>query len=150
MFIGTRTGIVSATIRAPLAAARVEASSCRGTRSTTEASTVRTFQFSGRPAAALIAISRSISSSAKRSRHPSTIASSCVPSCSPVAAHSASNSSLLAHLDATGCLSPSVCVRESVVENPTPPESRERCNSATMAAISSAVAARPIASSPIT
>lgn len=80
MFIGVRIGIVSATIRPPALRARSLAASCRGTRSGTAASIVRTFQFSGRPAAALISTNRSISSSLNWSRQPATMASICVPS----------------------------------------------------------------------
>ena len=63
MFIGVRIGMVSATTRPPAFRARSLAASCRGTRSGTPASTVRTFQFRGRPAAALISASNSISAS---------------------------------------------------------------------------------------
>ena len=51
MFMGTSTGMVSATMRPPASAARLEADSWRGTRSGTRASTVSTFQLSGRWAA---------------------------------------------------------------------------------------------------
>ena len=53
MFIGTCTGMVSATSRPPSSAARSPAESWRGTRSGSRASTVSTFQLSGRLAAAL-------------------------------------------------------------------------------------------------
>ena len=53
MFIGTCTGMVSATSRPPSSAARSPADSWRGTRSGSRESTVSTFQFNGRLAAAL-------------------------------------------------------------------------------------------------
>src|SRR5918994_1771993 len=57
MFMGTSTGMVSATTRPPWAAAASAASSWRGTRSGAAESTVRTFQLIDRPAAA-VAVAR--------------------------------------------------------------------------------------------
>ena len=57
---------------------------------------------------------------------------------------------MLAQRDATGFPSPSECVYESVVENPSPPASIALCSSATISAISASVASRSTASLPIT
>ena len=84
MFIGTCTGMVSATSCPPSSAARSPADSWRGTRSGSRESTVSTFQFSGRLAAALTEPSSSISSSENWSRQPCTMPSSVVPGCAPV------------------------------------------------------------------
>ena len=93
MFMGTSTGMVSATTRPPSSAARSAAASWRGTRSGTVESTVSTFQLIGRPAAADMAATSSISSSLNWSRPPSKAPSRIVPSCSPTAAHRARSSS---------------------------------------------------------
>lgn len=150
MFMGTCTGMVRATTLPPPASARLPASSwCQGWSGRLE-STVSTFQLIGRRAAADMATSRSISSSENSSRQPSTMPSSVVPSWRPTSVHRAMSSSLLAHRDATGLPSPSLWVRESVVEKPRPPASIDWRSSSTMAAISSAVASRPTDSAPMT
>ena len=133
MFIGTSTGIVSATTRPPSAAARSAADSWRGTRSGTRESTVSTFQLSGRAAAADMRANRSISASENWSRQPSMMPSSVVPSWRSTAAHSASTSASLAHRDATGWPSPSEWVLDSVVEKPSPPASIAVSSSRTIA-----------------
>ena len=150
MFIGTSVGMVSATTRPPSSRARVDACICRGIRSGTVASMVRTFQLIGRPATALICASSSISSSSNLSRQPDTMPSRNVPSCSPTALHSASSSSLLAQREATGLPSPSECVCDSVVEKPSAPASSDSCRTRTISAICSALASLPIASAPMT
>ena len=150
MFMGTSTGMVRATMRAPAARARVEASSCRVTRSGARLSTVRTFQFRGRRAAADMATSRSISSSLKVFRQPSTMPSSVVPSCSPTAAHRASSSSFPAQRDATGWPSPSEWEEDMVVDRPRPPLAMLSCSTRTMAASCSSVGFSPTASGPMT
>jgi hypothetical protein len=150
MFIGTSTGMVSATTRPPTSAARSAAVSWRGTRAGTDESTVSTFQLIDRPAAADMAATSSISSSANWSRPPSNAPSRNVPSCSPTAAHRASSSSREAWREATGRPSPSLWVDDSVVERPSPPASIDRWSRATMAASCSLVASWPTASAPIT
>ena len=130
MFIGTITGIVSATSRPPASAAMVDGlelprdplrvpASRRSARSSSAGA--------GRPTD--IWVKSSISSSLNLSRQPSTIASSVVPSWSRTAPHSASTSSWLAHRDATGFPSPSEWVYESVVEKPSPPASIDSSSS---------------------
>ncbi len=150
MFMGTRTGMVSATTRPPTAVARSAAVSCRGTRSGTAESTVSTFQLIDRPAAADMAATSSISSSLNLSRPPSNAPSRNVPSCSPTAAHRARTSSREAWRDATGWPSPSLWVDDSVVEKPRPPASIASCSRPTIAATWSGVASLPMASAPIT
>jgi hypothetical protein len=59
-------------------------------------------------------------------------------------------SSWLAQRDATGLPSPSECVCERVVENPSPPASIAVWSSATIFATSSSVASRSTASVPMT
>lgn len=112
MFMGVRIGMVRATIRPPARRASSLGTSWRGTRSGTAASTVRTFQLRGRPAAAVMSTRRSISSSENWSRQPATIASSWVPSCSPTARERARSSSGSACREATGLPSPSECVAD--------------------------------------
>lgn len=150
MFMGVRIGMVSATIRPPALRARSLGISWRGTRSGTAASMVRTFQFRGRPAAALISTNRSISSSLNWSRHPATIASIWVPSCSATARLSASSSSGRACREATGCPSPSECVEDCVVEKPQAPASIASWNRASICSSCSGVGCPPTASAPIT
>ena len=70
-------GKVSATTRAPRAAARVPASSCFSCMP--PGVTPSTFQLSGRSAAIDIEVMRSTSSSVKPLRQPAMISSSCVP-----------------------------------------------------------------------
>lgn len=150
MFIGVRIGMVSATIRPPDFRARSLASSCRGTRSGTAASMVRTFQLSGRPAAAVMSTNNSISSSLNWSRHPATMASICVPSCSPTALLSAIISAGFACREATGSPSPSECEDDWVVESPHAPASMASFNSPTIRSSCSGVGCPPTASAPIT
>ncbi len=142
--------MVSATIRPPAARARADADSWRGTRSGTEASMVSTFQLTARPAAADMSTSRSISSSANLSRQPATIASICVPGCSPTARQSATSSFRSAWREATGRPSPSEWVEDWVVESPHAPSAIDCLSSATIAANCSGVARPPMASGPMT
>ena len=79
MFMPTIVGIVSATTRPPISAARSDARSWCGMRSGSRASTLSTFQFSGRCATRDICAMRSISSSLKPLRQPSVMYSSVVP-----------------------------------------------------------------------
>ena len=79
MFMPTIVGIVSATTRPPISAARSDASNWCGMRSGSRASTLSTFQFSGRRAVYDICAKRSISSSLKPFRQPSVMYSSVVP-----------------------------------------------------------------------
>ena len=134
MFIGTCTGMVSGTTNPPSSTARSLARICRGTRSGTRESTVSTFQFIGRFAAALIRPKSSISSSANMSRHPGTIPSSVVPSWRPVSSHSAISSSGVAQRLATGSPSPSLWEVLFVNENPIAPASMAAASSARIAA----------------
>ena len=150
MFIGTCTGMVSATSRPPSSCARSPAESWRGTRSGSRASTVSTFQLSGRLAAALTDPSSSISSSENWSRQPCTMPSSVVPAWAPVSALMAMSSSGVAHRLATGWPSPSLCDDDCVNEKPSAPASSDRPSSARISAICSGVASLPIASVPIT
>ena len=150
MFIGTRAGMVSATMRPPRSCAAVDAESCLVTFSGDRASTVSTFQLSGRRAAMDMSLRRVTSSSLKPSRHPETIASSVVPACCPVAVHSAISSSRVAHRDATGRPSPSECVVDWLVEKPSPPAARLSWSTRTMASTCAGVASLPTASAPIT
>ncbi len=150
MFIGVRIGMVSATIRPPAVRARSLGTSWRGTRPGTAASMVSTFQLSGRPAAALMSTKRSISSSENWSRHPATIASSWVPSCSPTARERASSSSGRACREATGSPSPSECVDDWVVESPQAPASMASWKRASMASSWAGVGCPPTASAPMT
>ncbi len=78
------------------------------------------------------------------------MSSSVVPSWSRTAAARRSISSRLAARDGTGWLSPSLCVWTCEVEKPSAPSSSAACNAATMAAMSSGVAAPPTARSPMT
>lgn len=111
---------------------------------------VRTFQLRGRLTTALISTKRSISSSLNWSRHPATIASICVPSCSPTARDSAISSAGFACRDATGCPSPSLCVEDCVVDSPHAPASIASWNSRSIASSCSSLGCPPIASGPIT
>ena len=95
--------MVRATIRPPAFAGALARPAAGGARVRGRtASMVRTFQLSGRPAAALMSTNRSISSSVNWSRQPATIASSWVPSCSPTARERASSSAGSACREATG------------------------------------------------
>jgi hypothetical protein len=91
-----------------------------------------------------------MSSSLNWSRQPSTTPSRVVPSWRPTSAHSVSSSSRDAQREATGCPSPSEWVRDSVVDNPSPPASIDVRSRATMASTCSGVASLPTASGPIT
>ncbi len=148
--MGVRIGIVSATIRPPALRARSLGISWRGTRSGTEASMVRTFQFSGRPAAALMSTKRSISSSENWSRQPATIASSWVPSCSATARERARSSAGLACREATGAPEPSEWVDDWVVDRPQAPASMASWKRSSICCICSGVGWPPTASSPMT
>ena len=79
MFMGTRVGMVRATILPPAAAAVEEASSWRLVLSGVRESTVNKFQLSGRRAVVVMETIRSISSSEKVSRQPLVMYSSVVP-----------------------------------------------------------------------
>ena len=130
MFIGTSVGMVSATIRPPAAAAAEEADSWCSMRSAARASTVRTFQLSGRCAVTLMAVMRSISSSLKESRHPLVMYSSVVPSCAATSSQKASISRRSAWKELTSRPSPSLCVRDCDEENPRPPAAMDSARSA--------------------
>ena len=81
MFIGTNTGIVSATTRPPSSCARVDARSWRSTLlGTRRRSTVSTFQLSGRRAGAAHPGEQLDLVVAEPARQPSTMASSACPS----------------------------------------------------------------------
>ena len=90
MFIGTRVGMVSATMRPPASAARAEASSCREVLSGVRESMVSRFQLSGRCAVVVMATIRSISSSVKVSRQPLVMYSRVVPGWSRTTSQKAS------------------------------------------------------------
>ena len=79
MLLSANTGIVRATTRPPSSRARRDGRSWPAVRSSSPAAMVRTFQFRGRLAWALIPASNSTSWSENPCRHPSTIASSVVP-----------------------------------------------------------------------
>ena len=81
MFIGTSTGMVSATTRPPICG-RGRRPRGGGRCGRARRSTVSTFQLSGRLAAARHRGDSSISSSPNRSRQPSKMPSSVVPACS--------------------------------------------------------------------
>ena len=150
MFISTSTGMVSATERPPAAAACSLAASWVRYRSGSAASTVRTFQFSGRRAASVMSAMSSTSSGRKPRRQPSVTYSRVVPSWPRTAPQRASTSSRLAHRDATGSPSPSEWVNDKVVENPSPPASSASWSSGTIAATWASSASWPTASAPIT
>ena len=135
MFIGTRTGIVSATHPAAALAARSPTPTAGAAPARARAaSTVSTFQLSGRLARRpTCATSSSISSSVNRSRQPSMMPSSVVPSCSPTASHSASSSSRSAQREATGWPSPSEWVRRQ--RGREAERRRPRCDSCSSSAI---------------
>ncbi len=76
--------------------------------------------------------------------------SSVVPGWAPVSSLSATSSSGVAHLLATGSPSPSLCDDDWVKEKPSAPASSARPSSARISAIWSGVASLPTASSPIT
>ena len=78
------------------------------------------------------------------------MASRVVPGCSPTARHNSMTSESGPTRDDTGRLSVSEWVGERVVENPSPPAAIERLSSVTIFAISSGVASRSSAASPIT
>ncbi len=90
MFMGTRVGMVSATMRPPASAARAEASSCREVLSGVRESMVSRFQLSGRCAVVVMATIRSISSSVKVSRQPLVMYSRVVPGWSRTTSQKAS------------------------------------------------------------
>jgi hypothetical protein len=102
MFMPTIVGIVSATTRPPISAARSEARSWCGMRSGSRASTLSTFQFNGRCATRDICAMRSISSSLNPLRHPSVMNSSVVPGQRLTTSHRASISSSCAAREGTG------------------------------------------------
>jgi hypothetical protein len=137
-------------MRPPIDAAVSDAPNCRGTRSGAAASTVSTFQLIGRFAVADISENNSISSSLNMSRQPSMIASSVVPGYWPVTSHNASNSSFVDQRDGTGLPSPSECVDDNVVENPSPPASSDSASSACISLSCSADASFPTDSLPMT
>ncbi len=93
MFIPTRIGIVSATIRPPSSVARSAAASWCSTPAGLVESIVSTFQLSGRCAAADIRANRSTSSSENPLRQPSVMASTVVPGWCATSSHNASTSS---------------------------------------------------------
>ncbi len=143
-------GRVSATTVAPRSAAADPAASWLQTPSGFMADTPSTFQLTGRSARSDIVDMKSMSSSVKPLRQPATMSSSVVPSWSRTAAASRSISSRLAAREGTGWLSPSLCVCTCEVEKPRAPSSSAACNAATMAAMSSGLAAPPTARSPMT
>ena len=89
MFMGTKVGMVSATICPPAAAAADDAASWCSMRSAERASTVRTFQLRGRRAVVLMVVMRSTSSSLKASRQPLVMYSRVVPSWAATSAQNA-------------------------------------------------------------
>lgn len=142
--------MVSATIRPPALRARSLGTSWRGTRSGTEASMVRTFQFSGGRMAALMSTKRSISSSENWSRQPATIASSWVPSCSATARERARSSAGRACREATGAPEPSEWVEDWVVDRPQAPASMASWKRSSISWSCSGVGWPPTAASPMT
>ncbi len=82
--------MVRATICPPAAAAADEADSWCSIRSAERASTVRTFQLSGRRAVTLMVVMRSTSSGVNESRHPLVMYSRVVPSWAATSSQKAS------------------------------------------------------------
>jgi hypothetical protein len=150
MLFSENTGMVSATTRPPISRARRDGRNWWLARSASLACTDNTFQFSGRAARALMVASSSTSSSLKRPRHPCTMASSVVPSWVPTASQSSRTSSWVANRLGTGLPSPSLCVDDRLVENPSAPWSIDSWSNALMVASSSGVDARPVDSGPMT
>ncbi len=143
----TGAGMVSPRTRPPNAAAASDAASCVRASSSSPAMTMRTFQLSGRFAAADMS---PISSASASPNWPTPgMNSSVVPSCSPVSAHNAISSSWVAKREGTGAPSPSLWVPASDDEKPMPPSDRLLASSSTIASISSGFASRSHAASPM-
>jgi hypothetical protein len=143
-------GSVSATTRAPRAAACVPASSWRRWASGSAGSTVRMFQLSGRRAASERSVISSISSGLKAPRHPARISSSWVPGKSRSTDASRISSALDAWRLGTGRPSPSLWVGAWELENPMAPAPSAARRICAIASIWSSVASPSTASSPIT
>ncbi len=143
-------GRVRATTTAPRSAAAVDASSWRSQPSGLSEDTPSTFQLTGRSASSESVVMRSTSSSVNPLRHPGTMSSRTVPSCSDTAEHRASSSSRVAALEGTGLPSPSLWVWAREVDSPSAPSSKHALARATMAATSVGDAGRWTASSPMT
>ena len=150
MFMGTRVGMVSATMRPPASAALDDASSWRAVLSGVRESMVSRFQLSGRRAVVVMSTIRSISVSVKVSRQPLVMYSSVVPGWSRTTSQKASISRRSALRDEMGLPSPSEWVRDWEDEKPSPPASMDSASRRDISAISSSVATSPPRSAPMT
>ena len=108
---------------------------------------VRTFQFTGRRAASDMRVMRSTSSSVKPFMQPSATHSRVVPGYSAQTPQRATTSSTAAVRDGTGLPSPSLWVKDLLVEKPRPPASRDCARIRCIWTSSAAVASRLTASS---